>query len=81
MNCKLKTGVHTLFVGGNGKPTYGVLIERLEPRDEVEYRGYARVFPVNDYSILRGDLRKMDIPEAEAIEREICLSVSPMFDI
>ena len=68
MKCKLNRGLHTLFMGANGVPTYGVLVERLEPRDEVEKRGYSRVFPVNDWSIIVDkELHRMEIPNANDI--------------
>ena len=72
---KLIKGVHILFVQGDGKPCYGVQVQRTEPKEQVEDRGYLRNYLINDRCILRGALTQLGIPEASAIEAEISKSI------
>jgi len=50
-NLKLTKGPHVLFRGTNGSITAGIHVERTEPKDQVEDRGYSRDYPVNTFSL------------------------------
>jgi len=49
--------VHLLFVGDNGKKTFGITIRNLKPREEVEEHGYRRIWDMNSYCIKHGYLK------------------------
>lgn len=44
-------GPHLLFIGANGHRTYGITVKSLEPKSEVEDKGYQREWNINDYLI------------------------------
>lgn len=48
---KIVEGPHLLFVGANGHKTYGITVEHLGRREDVEARGFSRQYPINDYSL------------------------------
>ena len=49
---KITRGPHVLFRGANGRITAGIHVERLEPEDEVEDRGYARDYSISTFSLV-----------------------------
>lgn len=59
---------HLLFIGANGHRTYGITVKSLRPKSEVEKRGYAREWNINDYSISRGDLSFLGLSSDEKIK-------------
>ena len=49
---KLTKSPHVLFRGTDGSITAGIHVERTDPKDEVEDRGYSRDYPVNTFSLV-----------------------------
>ena len=71
---KLIQGPHLLWVGSNGRKTYGITVESTFERSEVEQKGYQRRWNENDYSILKNDIGEflgLTIEETETLRAEI----------
>jgi len=73
-NGRLIQGPHLLWVGSNGRKTYGITVESTQERSEVEQKGYQRRWNENDHSILTKDFGTflgMTAEEVEAMRAEI----------
>lgn len=46
---------HVLFVGGNGKKTFGITVEALCSPAESKSRGYQHSWKINEYSFFKTD--------------------------
>ena len=70
---ELVTGPHVLWVGSNGRKTYGITVRATGTKEEVELKGFQRQFNINDYMIARmgaqslADQLGLTLEEAEAI--------------